>query len=319
MGDEEPGYPATWIEFERWFATEQACLDYLFRLRWPDGFRCPRCQGERSWPTGRVGLLECASCHHQATVLAGTIFEGTRKPLQLWFRAMWLITSQKNGVSALAVQRQLGLKRYETVWTMLHKLRRAMVRPGRDRLVGTVEADETYVGGEEQGVRGRGSVTKTLVAVAVEEDGAGIGRIRLEPLPDASGSSLLGFVERNVEPGSLVRTDGWDAYDSIRERGYRHKAVNIKRSGMPAHDVLPRVHLIASLLKRWLLGTHQGAVRSIHLDYYLDEFAFRFNRRKSRRRGMLFYRLAQQAATIEPVTWATIADGERGPQPAVPA
>jgi transposase-like protein len=239
------------------------------------------------------------------------MFDRTRVPLTLWFRAMWFITSQKNGVSALGLQRQLGLKRYETVWTMLHKLRRAMVRPGRDRLSGTVEVDETYVGGEEEGVRGRETLKKSLVVVAAEEDGQGIGRIRLGVTPDASGMCLVPFVEQSVEPGSMVHTDGWEGYRGLGAKGYRHKVTNIKRSGKLAHELLPRVHRIAALLKRWLLGTHQGAVRPLHLGYYLDEYTFRFNRRTSRSRGKLFYRLVQQAVEVPPIYWQDVADGER--------
>lgn len=308
-------YPANWVEFERWFATEQACLDYLSRIRWPQGFRCPRCNGARSWPTGRVGLLQCAGCSRQTSVIAGTLFEGTHKPLQLWLRAMWLITSQKNGVSALNMQRQLGLTRYETAWVWLHKLRRAMVRPGRDRLSGVVEVDETYVGGVESGVRGRESFTKTVVVVAAEEDGPRIGRIRLGALADASGANLVPFVEQCVHPGATVRTDAWEGYEGLSGKGFCHRVVNIKRSGKPAHELLPRVHRIAALLKRWWLGTHQGRIGSGHLDYYLDEFTFRFNRRRSIKRGMLFYRLVEQAVQLDPVHWTDVADAERGHDP----
>lgn len=304
-------YPATLVEFEDRFSTEEACRDYLARLRWPPGFRCPRCQASRGWPRTR-GLVECGGCGYQASPTAGTIFEGTRIPLPLWFRAMWLVPSQKSGVSALGVQRQRGLKRYETVWTILHKLRRAMVRPGRDRLSGTVEVDETYVGGVEEGVRGRETSTKSLVAVAAEEDGNGVGRIRLAVIPAASGPSLLGFVEQSVEPGSRVHTDDWKGYNGLAAKGYRHTVTNISRSGKLGHEVLPRVHRVASLLKRWLLGTHQGAVRPLHLNYYLDEFTFRFNRRTSRSRGKLFYRLVHQAVEVPPVYWRDVADAERG-------
>jgi transposase-like protein len=225
---------------------------------------------------------------------------------------MWLITSHKNGVSALGLQRQLGLARYETAWTWLHKLRRAMVRPGRDRLSDRVEVDETFVGGEEHGVRGRETLTKSLVVVAAEEDGNGIGRIRLRGVANASAASLLPFVEDCVLPGSVIRTDGWEGYRGLTAKGYRHVVVNIKRSGKLAHEVLPRVHRIASLLKRWWLGTHQGAIRQRHLDYYLDEFTFRFNRRTSRQRGKLFYRLVQQAVEVDPVSWTAVAEGKRG-------
>lgn len=304
-------YPSNLLEFEKRLGTEEACCAYLASLRWPEGFRCPRCRSDRAWPRKTGGLTECARCGYRASATAGTIFDRTRMPLGIWFRAIWLVTNQKNGASALSLQRQLGLKRYETVWTMLHKLRRAMVRPGRDRLRGTVEVDETYVGGEEEGVRGRETYTKSLVAVAAEEDGEGIGRIRLARIPDASGPNLVKFVDQSVEPGSLIHTDGWKGYGGLRAKGYRHEVTNISKSRKEAHEVMPRVHRVASLLKRWLLGTHQGAVRPLHLDYYLDEFAFRFNRRTSRSRGKLFFRLVQQAAEVPPVYWRDVADGQR--------
>lgn len=304
-------YPTNLIEFEKRFATEEACRAYLARLRWPEGFRCPRCRADRGWPRSSGGLTECAGCGYKASATAGTILDRTRIPLALWFRAMWLVTSQKNGISALNLQRQLGLNRYETVWTMLHKLRRAMVRPGRDRLRGTVEVDETYVGGDEERVHGRETHTKSLVAMAAEENGKSVGRIRLATIPDASGPSLLGFVAESIEPGSLIHTDGWEGYGGLTSKGFRHEPTNISKSGKQAHEVMPRVHRVASLLKRWLLGTHQGAVRVAHLDYYLDEFTFRFNRRASRSRGKLFYRLVQQVAEVAPVHWRDVADGER--------
>lgn len=172
-------YPRNLLEFEKQFGTEQACREYLFKFRWPKGFRCVRCGSPRAWVRKATGLMECAGCGYKSSVTSGTIFDRTRIPLRLWFRAMWLVTHAKNGASALSIQQQLGLTRYETAWTILHKLRRAMVRPGRDRLCGTVEVDETYLGANEEGVRGRQTYAKSLLAVAVEEDGKGIGRIRL--------------------------------------------------------------------------------------------------------------------------------------------
>lgn len=295
-------YPRNLSELEVRFSSEAACREYLFQLRWPDGFRCPRCGGAKSWPLRSV-LLECGNCGHQTSVTAGTIFQDTRKPLALWFRMMWWVTSQKNGASALGLQRALGLGSYKTAWTWLHKLRRAMVRAGRDRLSGSVEVDETYVGGLEEGMRGRQTETKILVAIAAQEDGAGIGRIRLRCVPDASAKSLMAFVEDSVEPGSLIHTDGWPAYDSAKSKGYRHRVTVLSGKKKSASELLPRVHRVASLLKRWLLGTHQGAVSREHLDYYLDEFTFRFNRRTSKSRGKLFYRLVQQAVTTDPVPY----------------
>jgi transposase-like protein len=213
------------------------------------------------------------------------------------------VTSQKNGVSALGVQRVLGLATYETAWSWLHKLRRAMVRPGRDRLKGVVEVDETYLGGLEEGVAGRETERKALVAVAAEEDGDGMGRIRLQHIPDASACSLHSFVLASVEPGSVVHTDGWEGYNGLDAFGYKTKVTVQRRSKKKPHELMPRVHRVASLLKRWILGTHQGAVSHEHLAYYLDEFTFRFNRRTSRFRGKLFQRLLEQAVATGPVPY----------------
>lgn len=300
-------YPANLVEFIDWFPSDEACLEYLEVVRWPNGFRCPRCGTEPFWPVGRKALKECAGCHHQASATAGTIFDGTRKSLRLWFLTMWLVTAEKNGISAMGLQRELGFSRYETAWTWLHKLRRAMVRPGRDRLSGLVEIDETYVGGNAEGPRGRGSERKCIVVVAAEEKPEGIGRIRLRRIPDASGRSLLPFVQDVVEAGSTIRTDGWTGYNRLEKLGYNHDVVNLSRSEELANELLPHVHRVASLLKRWLLGTHQGTIGGKHLDYYLDEFTFRFNRRKSRERGKLFHRLVQQSVQVDPVSWTHIA------------
>ena len=303
-------YPRNQLEFEARFASEKACQEYLAQLRWPEGFRCPQCGQGKAWPV-RAGSLQCAACGRQTSVTAGTLFHRSKLPLRLWFRAMWWVTGHKHGASALGLQRVLGLGSYRTAWTWLHKLRRAMVRPGRDRLHGRVEVDETYVGGAEEGVRGRQTVTKTLVAIAVEapEDGSGIGRIRMRVVADASARSLLGFVREAVEPGTTVHTDGWPSYVSLEELGYLHE-VTVLRDPKLARQLLPHVHRIASLFKRWWAGTHQGAISARHLDYYLDEFSFRFNRRKSRSRGKLFYRLVQQAVAIEPTPYRLIVGGK---------
>ena len=293
-------YPRDLLELEARFSTEAACREYLARLRWPEGFRCPCCGGGKSWPVRGV-LLECAACGVQTSVTAGTIFQDTRTPLPVWFRAMWWVTTQKNGASALGLQRVLGLKSYETAWTWLHKLRRAMVRPGRDLLTGRIEVDEGYVGGPEEGLPGRLNLEKTLVVVAAQEDGKGIGRIRMRQIPDASSESLIPFVQDSVALGSVVHTDGWLGYSPLSSNGYCHEATYLKGNRKAASELLPRVHLVISHLKRWLLGTHQGAVSHQHLDYYLDEFTFRFNRRRSKSRGKLFYHLAQQAVATEPV------------------
>jgi transposase-like protein len=297
-------YPRTAADFEKRFRSEGACRDYLFQMRWPEGFRCPRCGGARAWPVRSV-LWQCASCSYQASLTAGTIFQDTRTPLNVWFRALWWMTSQKNGVSALGLQRVLGLGSYQTAWCWLHKLRRAMVRPGRDRLSGTVEVDETYVGAPEEGVRGRETQSKALIVVAAQADGRRIGRIRMRRIADASAESLMSFVEDSIEPGTVVHTDGWLGYLPLESRGYRRQITVLRGQPNPS-ELLPRVHQVVSLLKRWLLGTHQGAVTLEHLDYYLDEFTFRFNRRRSRSRGKLFFRLVQQAMVVGPNTYKSI-------------
>ncbi len=303
-------YPRNLMEFEARFATEEACRGYLVRLRWPEGFRCPRCGRDKAWPVRRV-LLECAHCGAQRSVTAGTIFQDTRQPLTLWFRAMWWVTTQKNGASALGLQRILGLGSYKTAWTWLHKLRRAMVRPGRDRLSGKVEVDEAYVGGLEEGAWGRQTETKALVVVAAQEEGKGMGRIRMRRIRDASAESLVPFVIDSVEPGSMVHTDGWQGYAPLGTKGYIHQVTFLKGEQKSPSELMPRVHRVISLLKRWLLGTHQGAVSLEHLDYYLDEFTFRFNRRKSRSRGKLFFRLVEQAVAVEPTTYSSIVKSAR--------
>ena len=298
-------YPRNLREFDTRFSSEERCREYLFKLRWPEGFCCPRCGGSKSWP-GRGVLRVCAGCGYQSSVTAGTIFQDTRTPLRLWFQAMWWMTTQKNGASALGLQRVLGLKQYQTAWTWLHKLRSAMVRPGRDLLTGRVEVDECYVGGLEEGLRGRLIESKALIIVAAQEDGRRIGRIRLRLIPDASAESLHPFIQESVASGSVVHTDGWRGYSGLDSKGYVHQITILKGQKEPASDLLPRVHLVISLLKRWLMGTHQGAVSHKHLDYYLDEFTFRFNRRKSASRGKLFYRLVQQAVAVEPSTYDEI-------------
>jgi len=295
-------YPRTVMALEKQFATEEACRAYVLGLRWPDGFICPYCGSRRGWSMSR-GLTLCRGCRRQVSATVGTIFQDSHLPLRTWFRAMWHVTSQKNGVSALGLQGVLGLGSYRTAWTMLHKLRRAMVRPGRERLKGIVEVDETYWGGEEEGVIGRLTEDKALLIVAAEVDGAGIGRIRMGRIPDWAKATLHGFIADNVEPGSTVRTDGLRAYLGLE--GYVDDR-QVQRSQVEGEHLLPRVHRVVSLLKRWLLGTHHGAIGAEHLDDYLNEFTFRFNRRTSASRGKLFYRLAQQTVQVEPAPYDSL-------------
>lgn len=293
-------YPRTWMELESRFNDDAACRAYLAALRWPEGFVCPGCQGREGLAVRR-DQWRCLTCRRETSAIAGTVFQDSKLPLTVWFRAMWQVTSQKNGVSALGLQRVLGLGSYKTAWTVLHKLRRAMVRPGRERLRGIVEVDEAYWGGKEAGVHGRQTYDKALIAVAAEADGTGIGRIRLRHVPDTNRATLHGFITEVIEPGSTVQTDGLQAYRELQ--GYVHDRQVQTRQPEDAAHLLPRAHRIISLLKRWLLGTHQGAVASDYLQDYLDEFTFRFNRRNSASRGKLFYRLTQQAVQVAPTTY----------------
>lgn len=295
-------YPRTLLEFEKRFSADEACRAYLATLRWSEGWACPRCGGDQNWAVRR-DLWRCRQCRHEVSVTAGTIFQDSHLPLTIWFRAMWHVTSQKNGMSALGLQRVLGLGSYKTAWALLHKLRRAMVRPGRDRLSGVVEVDETYWGGEEEGVAGRLTHDKALIAVAAQEDGRGLGRIRLRRIPDLTKATLHGFIGQSIEPGSTVRTDGLNAYRGLKD--YMHDR-QVQRNQPEGEHLMPRAHRAVSLLKRWLMGTHQGAIGHDHLDYYLDEFTFRFNRRKSASRGKLFYRLAQQTVQVDPAPFADL-------------
>ena len=298
-------YPINLMEFDARFHSEQACRDYLASIRWPEGFRCPQCSNDQAWITARK-LYHCTVCEHETSLTAGTVFQDTRKPLMMWFRAMWFVTSQKNGASAMGLKEALGLGSYQTAWTWLHKLRRAMIRPGRDRLQGNVELDETYIGGPEEGLRGRKIKDKSLVLIAVEREGRRWGRTRMRVIDNLSTETILGFVRDSIEPGSVLRTDGLNSYLALDSEEYAHDRVIQRQSKEKPYELLPGVHRVASLLKRWILGTHQGAVSHEHLDYYLDEFAFRFNRRLSHHRGKLFYRLMQQAVAIETTPYREI-------------
>ncbi len=255
------------------------------------------------------GRLSCSSCRKRLSLTAGTIFADTKLPLTTWFAAAWLVTNTKNGMSALSLQRALGLRSYESAWLLLHKLRRAMVRPGRDLLSGEVEVDESYVGGPTVGASGRGT-GKALVAIAAQCRPEGrIGRIRLAAIPDMTGASLHGFCLDAIAPGTVIYTDGLPSYKGLGALGYEHLPTAISGTGSPAHVVMPRVHRVASLLKRWLLGTHQGGMQEHQLSFYLDEFVFRFNRRNSRSRGHLFLRLLEQGLQTGPVTGDRIVGG----------
>ncbi len=298
-------YPASTGEFMAWFSTDADCLDYLDYLewlRWPGGFVCPNCGHGRGWRLGDARLM-CAACGSRTSVTAGTIFDRTRTPLTVWFTACWLFSIGRDGISALSLKRTLEIGSYQTAWAMLHRLRSVLVRPGRDRLSGLVEVDETYFGGEEPGLRGgRAKGKKSLVAIAVERtEPKGFGRCRMAVLADASTESLQAFLADHVQDGSTVITDGWQPYRKATGDRYTHQRHVVPRP--QAAKLLPGVHRVASLAKRWLLGTHQGSADDAHLASYLDEFVFRFNRRRSRIRGMVFYRVLELAVAHEPVRY----------------
>jgi transposase-like protein len=300
-------YPRSIGELQAWFGTDADCLDYLEWLRWPDGFVCPRCRHGGGWHLGD-GRFMCASCGGRSSVTAGTIFDRTRTPLTVWFTACWIFATGKDGISALSLKRLLEMGSYQTAWTMLHRLRSVLVRPGRERLSGIVEVDEAYIGGEEPGLPGgRARGKKVLVGVAVEvKEPRGMGRCRMAPLADGSASSLHPFVTDHVEPGTRVITDGWNGYLGLDQRGYVHDRRSQRAArlgGEDPGDLLPAVHRVISLAKRWLLGTHQGSVEVTHLPSYLDEFVFRFNRRASRSRGLVFFRVLELAIGHDPVRY----------------
>lgn len=302
-------YPRTYREFVKMFPDEDACTTYLEQLRWPRGFSCRACGATATpWRQSR-GRLVCAACRHQTSVTAGTILEKTRTPLTTWFEAAWHVTTAKNGLSAKTLERTVGTS-YRVAWAILQRYRVAMVRAERTRLAGEVEVDEAYVGGVEHGGRrGRGT-TKCIVVIAVEiKQPKGFGRVRMRHVPDVSAASLLPFVREAVAPGTCVFTDGWGGYNGLPKYGYQREKIVVSSSGDPAHVSLPGVHRVASLLKRWILGTHQGAITANHLQSYLEEFTFRFNRRTSRSRGLVFCRLLEQAAVTGPVTESDVTHG----------
>jgi hypothetical protein len=289
-------YPQSLPEFQRLFPDDMACAAYLEKLRWQDGFVCPHCRvtGAPFHIATRPGVLTCRKCRRQTGLTVGTVMERSHTPLSTWFWAAYLVASQTPGMSAVQFQRQLGIARYETAFQILHKLRAGMVRPDQDRIGGRakehVEVDESWIGGRTRG-EGRGVHHKVLVACAVEvrhrkpgtaqdkrRDGRYAGRVRLAVVSDRSGKSLGGFVDGAVVPGTLIVTDDWSGYASLRKRGYDHHAIAECGDPEVADEFLPIIHLVFANLKTWLIGIHHGASAQ-HLQAYLNEFTFRFNRR----------------------------------------
>lgn len=302
-------YPHTYRGFVEMFPDDATCAAYLTKLRWPEGFVCSSCGTVGTPWQANNGRLICPFCRTRTTVSAGTIFDKTRTPLTTWFEAAWHVCTAKNGMSAKTLERTIGTK-YRVAWTMLQRFRVAMVDAERKPLTGCVEVDETFVGGVKRGgKRGRGAV-KSIVAIAVElKEPKGFGRVRLRHIPDASGASLIPFVNDVIASGSIVQTDGWSGYNGLDSKQYTRNVTVQSSSGDPAHVSMPGVHRIASLLKRWILGTHQGCVVPEHLQSYLEEFTFRFNRRTSSSRGLLFRRLLERAIATGPVTESDVTNG----------
>ena len=285
-------FPKNQVEFEKRFSNPRACYEYLFKLKWPDGFQCTLCGHSAYWISYKY-LYICTRCEHQHSLTAGTIMHATKKPITYWFKAMWWFTTRKSGVNATNLKDLLGLGSYDTAWTWLHKLRRCTIRKDREKLSGTVEVDDFVLGGQKSGKRGRGAEGKTIVLAAVEKQGRRLGRIRLQVSKDFSSDSLMPFIKQNIEPGSHIITDGWKGYNPIASGSYSHQKVYwVKRSDKSS--ILPGVHLVVSLIKRVMLGTFQGRFEPKHLQSYLDEYVFRFNRRRSKSVGKKFMRIVQQ-------------------------
>jgi transposase-like protein len=289
-------YPADWAQFQEFFPDEAACLRYLESLSWPHGFLCPACgRAQAPWRGSRQRLV-CRACGHQTTVTAGTLFQGTRTPLRQWFAAAWLVATAEQGVSARQLARALDLGSYETAWTMLHRFRRAMVRSGRPKLEGRVEVATVATPG----------TAPAVAAVALEDRGESPGRVRMQRLASAGGSGFVAFLGRVVEPGTLVRAVRLEAWYPLADLGFMTERA-------PALTHLPGVE---RALAGWLRGTHHGATSPAQLDWYLDEFTFRFNRRASTHRGLLFYRLLEEAVVTPPLPYHRVVAPADGPSQA---
>ena len=280
-----PPFPKNLREFQRQFATEDACQDYLAACRWPDGFVCPRCQHRRGYRLSEQRRWQCAACRYQVSLTAGTILHNTKTPLTVWCWATYLTVTDKRGLSALLLQRQLGLRRYETAWLLLHKLRRGMVNTTREPLHGDVELDDTWVGGPQAGIRGSRQLKgrkAAIVLVAVEKRAERSGRTRMAVVPDVKQSTMRAFVHQHVAPGSTIYTDGLKSFTDLPAADVRHVArtqpvKTALRRGVPS--VVPLADRVIGNLQQWLIGTHHGVSKG-QLQVYLDEFVFRHNRRR---------------------------------------
>ena len=299
-------FPKSEIEFDHRFMDESACYDYLFKMKWPQGFSCFECGHNAYWISSRH-IYICQRCERQYSLTAGTVMDSSKKPINYWFKAMWWFTTRKSGVNAVNLKDLLGLGSYSTAWLWLQKLRRCTIRIGREKLSGNIEVDEFYIGGRNPGKRGRGSKGKTAVVTAVERKGKRLGRIRLKVIPDCSADSLVSFINEYIEPASHITTDGWKGYQPVDDDIYTHHQV-FQTKAVEKDSVLPGVHLVASLVKRVIRGTHQCRFEPKYLQNYLDEYVFRFNRRTSRSVGKKFMRIVQQVTHSTKLTYQDIKD-----------
>ncbi len=289
-------FPKTAPEFEARFATEDDCIAYWIKARWGGTPACARCQGTRLWVERDGSLFECADCGHQTSLTSGTMLEKTRKPFKTWFRAVFEVSSRRNGVSAMDLQRILGFGSYKTAWSWLQKIRAALVRPDRERLSEAVEIDEAFVGGKRRG--------KSMVLVATETD----GRLRLAHALTNDAETLKTFADASIAADAAVTSDGHAGYNETALGERNHTMIVQTPAERRVKDSLQTVHWTVSLLKRWLLGTHGGAVTPRHLQAYLDEFAFRWNRRKTNGVGRISARTIEGLVSHAPLTMRTIID-----------
>lgn len=297
-------YPKNLHEFDKLFSSDEACFQFLEHVRWSKGFRCQKCQGEKFWQLA-PGLRRCQSCRAKNYVRAGSIFESSRLNLKTWFYAIWWVTAQKTGISALNLQKNIGLGSYESAWLLLHKIRNAMIHTDRSLLQGSVEVDEAFIGGVRSGKRGRGAEGKELIVIAAECSGEKrVGRARIQRIPNATAEVLEVFILSTVAEGATIHTDGWPSYNGLTKLGYKH----LPRPSATADpdELLPRINIVTSLLKRWLLGTLHGRLDPKHMDHYFEEFVFRFNRRTSKARGLLFQRVIENSIRVNPAPYAEI-------------
>ena len=311
----KPDYPKTIMEFASKFHSDEICYQYLIENRWPDGFMCPKCHKKGGWWLEKYHRFECSTCHRQTSPLSGSLMHRSHLPIRLWFWAAYLVSTHTPGISAVQLQRQLGISKVDTAWFVLHRIREGMVRELRDPLSGLIEVDEAYIGGPAKETRGRGvaaSPNKSLIIGAVEivkyktKNGKiqeKAGRLRLQKIRAASEKEIKNFLNHNVALGSTIKSDGWTGYSNDAISGYKHLGL-IQQSPQQASELAPHIHRAFSNLKAWLIGIHHG-VAPQYLQSYLNEFVFRFNRREypmSAFRSLLSIMVSKTPMTLATLT-----------------